>query len=103
MGQILLQALDAHTAPLFVSAVRMLPAGLVLLIWAALERRPQPVGLKAWLWIIAFSLADATAFQVSNLCACHCIIGNICAFVGSLAMPPCRGALPKACRGHLQV
>ena len=59
-----LQALSPHTAPLFVSAIRMLPAGLALICWAIWDKRPQPRGAKAWLWIAAFGFADATCFQV---------------------------------------
>lgn len=61
------QALSPHTAPLFVSAVRMLPAGLALILWGLRDNRPQPSGTLAWVWIAAFGLADATCFQASYL------------------------------------
>lgn len=59
-----LQALSPHTAPLFVSAVRMLPAGAALVLWGVWDKRPQPQGFKAWTWIAVFGFADATCFQV---------------------------------------
>lgn len=59
-----MQALSPHTAPLFVSAVRMLPAGLALILWGIKDNRPQPKTSTAWLWIAAFGLADAACFQV---------------------------------------
>ena len=61
----LLQLLAPHTAPIWVSAVRLLPAGLVLIGWAARQGRPQPKGPMAWAAISLFALADGTCFQVS--------------------------------------
>ena len=61
-----LQELSPHTAPLFVSAVRLLPAGLALIAWAAASGRPQPKSGAAWLAISIFGLADATCFQAST-------------------------------------
>mmetsp|Transcript_886 Transcript_886/g.1323 ORF Transcript_886/g.1323 Transcript_886/m.1323 type:complete len:446 (+) Transcript_886:162-1499(+) len=49
--------------PLLVGCLRILPAGLLLVAWAAAQGRPQPSGLKAWGWIIAFALVDGAAFQ----------------------------------------
>jgi len=57
------QELAPHTAPLFVAAVRLLPAGAVLVAWAAAQGRPQPRGRAAWLAIAAFALADGACFQ----------------------------------------
>lgn len=60
----MLQVLAPHTAPMWVSAVRLLPAGLVLVGWAARQGRPQPQGRMAWVAISLFALADGTFFQV---------------------------------------
>ena len=57
------QELAPHTAPLFVAAVRLLPAGVVLVAWAAAQGRPQPQGRAAWAGISAFALADGACFQ----------------------------------------
>ncbi|MEA5503008.1 DMT family transporter [Halotia wernerae UHCC 0503] len=52
-----------HTTPLFMAGVRLLPAGVLILITAALMGRPQPKGWAAWLWITLFALVDGTLFQ----------------------------------------
>ncbi|MBE9207227.1 EamA family transporter [Nostoc sp. LEGE 06077] len=52
-----------HTTPLFLAGVRLLPAGVLILVVAALMGRPQPQGWKAWLWITLFALIDGTLFQ----------------------------------------
>ncbi|MBU7586281.1 MAG: EamA family transporter [Nostoc sp. TH1S01] len=52
-----------HTTPLFMAGVRLLPAGVLILLVAALMGRPQPQGWKAWLWITLFALVDGTLFQ----------------------------------------
>ncbi|GBE92733.1 drug/metabolite transporter superfamily permease [Nostoc cycadae WK-1] len=52
-----------HTTPLFMAGVRLLPAGVLILVVAALMGRPQPQGWKAWLWITLFALIDGTLFQ----------------------------------------
>ena len=51
------------TSPLFVASVRLVPAGAVLIAWAASKGRPWPKGGMAWLAIVLFSLVDGTAFQ----------------------------------------
>jgi drug/metabolite transporter (DMT)-like permease len=52
-----------HTTPLFMAGVRLLPAGVLILITAALMGRPQPKSWAAWLWITLFALVDGTLFQ----------------------------------------
>jgi drug/metabolite transporter (DMT)-like permease len=52
-----------HTTPLFMAGVRLLPAGVLILIAAALMGRPQPQGWAAWLWIALFGIVDGTLFQ----------------------------------------
>ncbi|MEM7556959.1 MAG: DMT family transporter [Cyanobacteria bacterium P01_A01_bin.84] len=52
-----------HTTPLFMAGLRIIPAGVLILIVAAIMGRPQPQGWKAWLWIILFGLVDGTLFQ----------------------------------------
>jgi drug/metabolite transporter (DMT)-like permease len=52
-----------HTTPLFMAGVRLLPAGVLILIAAALMGRPQPQGWIAWLWITLFALVDGALFQ----------------------------------------
>ncbi|QDL06908.1 EamA family transporter [Brasilonema octagenarum UFV-E1] len=52
-----------HTTPLFMAGVRLIPAGVLILIVAAWMGRPQPKGWDAWLWIALFALVDGTLFQ----------------------------------------
>ncbi|BAY43588.1 hypothetical protein SAMD00079811_11680 [Scytonema sp. HK-05] len=52
-----------HTTPLFMAGVRLIPAGVLILIAAALMGKPQPKGWLAWLWIALFALVDGTLFQ----------------------------------------
>ena len=65
-GAALLQMLAPHTSPLFVSAWRLLPAGVALIAWAAATGRRQPTGGTAWLAVALFGLVDGTCFQVSS-------------------------------------
>ncbi|MDF0554076.1 EamA family transporter [Kamptonema sp. UHCC 0994] len=52
-----------NTTPLFMAGVRLAPAGVLVLIAAALMGKPQPQGWKAWLWISLFALVDGALFQ----------------------------------------
>ncbi|NMG05432.1 EamA family transporter [Brasilonema sp. UFV-L1] len=52
-----------HTTPLFMAGVRLIPAGVLILIAAAFMGRPLPKGWVAWLWIALFALVDGTLFQ----------------------------------------
>ena len=51
--------------PFFVSAFRTIPAGFLLVAFAASRARPFPSGLTAWLSISLFALVDAACFQVT--------------------------------------
>ncbi len=52
-----------ETTPLFMAGIRLVPAGFLILIVAALTRRSQPQTIKAWLWIFLFALVDGAMFQ----------------------------------------
>lgn len=52
-----------HTTPLFMAGVRLVPAGVLILAWAAIAGRPQPKSWQAWLWIALFALVDGAMFQ----------------------------------------
>ncbi|KAL8109293.1 WAT1-related protein At3g02690, chloroplastic [Apium graveolens] len=49
--------------PFFVSSFRLVPAGLLLVGFAAYRGRKFPSGFNAWLSICVFALVDATCFQ----------------------------------------
>ncbi|MDB9315391.1 DMT family transporter [Spirulina sp. CS-785/01] len=51
------------TTPLFVAGVRLVPAGVLILLVTVLLRLPQPQTKKAWLWIGLFALLDGLMFQ----------------------------------------
>ncbi len=50
-------------SPLLVACLRLLPAGLVLLLVARLAGRPQAVAAADWPWLLLFALVDGTVFQ----------------------------------------
>ncbi len=52
-----------HTTPLFVAAMRLIPAGIIVLMFAAISKRSQPQSWQAWLLIGLFALIDGTLFQ----------------------------------------
>ena len=53
----------AQTTPFFLAGVRLVPAGILVLIAAAILKRPQPKTIQAWLWISLFALIDGAMFQ----------------------------------------
>lgn len=52
-----------HTTPLFMAGIRLVPAGILILLAAVFLGKKQPQGWKAWLWIALFGLVDGTLFQ----------------------------------------
>lgn len=52
-----------HTTPLFMAGVRLVPAGILILVVAIALGLPQPKGWQAWLWISLFALLDGLMFQ----------------------------------------
>lgn len=51
------------TGPFFVSAFRLIPAGAILIGFAAARGRQQPTGLLAWISIFLFGVVDGACFQ----------------------------------------
>ena len=51
------------TTPFFMAGVRLLPAGILVLVVAAILKLPQPKTWQAWLWILAFAIVDGAMFQ----------------------------------------
>ncbi|KAG2445906.1 hypothetical protein HXX76_000510 [Chlamydomonas incerta] len=62
-SMVAMKGVVTHTSPLLLGSLRLLPAGLLLVAWAASTGRAQPKTLKAWAWILAFALADGACFQ----------------------------------------
>lgn len=52
-----------HTTPLFMAGMRLIPAGILVLMMTALFKRQQPQSWQAWAWIGLFALVDGTLFQ----------------------------------------
>jgi drug/metabolite transporter (DMT)-like permease len=52
-----------NTTPLFMAGVRLVPAGVLVLVAASVMGRPQPKSWAAWLWISLFALVDGALFQ----------------------------------------
>ena len=52
-----------NTTPLFMAGVRLVPAGVLVLVAAAMMGRPQPKSWMAWLWISLFAFVDGALFQ----------------------------------------
>lgn len=52
-----------QTTPLFLAGIRLMPAGLLMLLVAALMGRSQPRSWQAWLGILSFALIDGALFQ----------------------------------------
>jgi len=62
-AMVAMKAVMPDTTPLFLAGVRLVPAGVLVLMAAALMGKPQPRGWAAWLWIALFALIDAALFQ----------------------------------------
>lgn len=62
-AMVVMKLIIPNTTPLFLAAFRLLPAGLLILLVAALLKLPQPKTWQAWLWIGLFALVDGAMFQ----------------------------------------
>lgn len=62
-AMVAMKGVIASTTPLFMAGVRIMPAGLLVLLFAAILGRPQPKSWLAWLWIGIFALLDGAMFQ----------------------------------------
>jgi drug/metabolite transporter (DMT)-like permease len=52
-----------QTTPFFLAGMRLVPAGLLVLLYTAIRGYSQPKTWKAWFWISIFALVDGTLFQ----------------------------------------
>ncbi len=62
-AMVAMKGIIPQTTPLFMAGVRILPAGILLLLLGMLQRRSQPKTWKGWLWISLFAFVDGTLFQ----------------------------------------
>lgn len=62
-AMVAMKGIIPHTTPFFLAGMRILPAGILILIAAAIMGKPQPKSWKAWLWIALFGLVDGALFQ----------------------------------------
>jgi drug/metabolite transporter (DMT)-like permease len=62
-AMVAMKGIIPHTTPLFMAGVRLIPAGVLILMVAGFMGKPVPKSWLAWLWIIIFALVDGTLFQ----------------------------------------
>ncbi|MEL6856176.1 MAG: DMT family transporter [Cyanobacteria bacterium J06606_4] len=62
-AMVAMKGVMAETSPLFLASVRLLPAGILVVLVSILLGREQPKGWRAWLWISLFAAVDGTLFQ----------------------------------------
>ena len=62
-AMVLMKGVIPHTTPLFMAGVRLVPAGLLVLLAATVMGRPQPKSWRAWVWIALFAAIDGALFQ----------------------------------------
>lgn len=77
-----------RSGPFFVSAFRLIPAGFLLIAFAAFRGRPFPSGFSAWISIALFALVDATSFQgflAQGLQRTSAGLGSVCSIFASYA------------------
>ena len=70
-GMVVMKGPLAAASPMFIATMRLLPAGLIVLMamwvaqeWLGFERKDLvPKGWKAWVWVIAFGIIDGALFE----------------------------------------
>ncbi len=62
-AMVAMKGVIVNTTPLFLGGMRLLPAGMLVLIAGILFNRAQPKGWIAWSWIALFALVDGSLFQ----------------------------------------
>ncbi|EEC71156.1 hypothetical protein OsI_02997 [Oryza sativa Indica Group] len=63
-AMVAMKGVIAKTGPFFVAELRLLPAGTLLVAFAASRGKRQPSGWAAWVAVAAFGIVDAACFQV---------------------------------------
>lgn len=52
-----------QTTPLFLAGIRLVPAGMLVLLFGLLSGRDRQISWQGWLWITLFALVDGLMFQ----------------------------------------
>ncbi|MEN9215003.1 MAG: DMT family transporter [Gloeomargarita sp. DG02_4_bins_56] len=79
-AMIVMKAVLPQTAPLFLGAFRLIPAGVLVLLAAVVMGRSQPRSWRAWGAILLFALVDGTLFQgflVTGLARTQAGLGSV--------------------------
>ncbi len=62
-AMVAMKGVMAESSPFFIGTLRIMPAGLLVVLAAMRLGKAQPKGWMAWLWISLFALVDGTLFQ----------------------------------------
>lgn len=64
-GMVVMKGPLSAASPMFIAIMRLLPAGLIVLLALALRGRRDlwPKTTQAWLWILVFALLDGSLFE----------------------------------------
>jgi drug/metabolite transporter (DMT)-like permease len=62
-AMVVMKSVLPNTTPLFVAGMRLVPAGILVLLAASFLGKQQPQSWRAWLWIGLFALVDGMMFQ----------------------------------------
>ena len=62
-AMVALKGVIPYTTPYFMAGVRLVPAGILILLTGVVLKLPQPKTITAWLWILAFAVVDGAMFQ----------------------------------------
>lgn len=62
-SMVAMKELGPHMTPMLVAAWRLLPAGVVLLVWAQATGSKGPSSPMGWLAVLLFGIVDGTMFQ----------------------------------------
>ncbi len=62
-AMVAMKGIVTQTTPLFMGGVRILPAGILVLLFAMVKGKSFPKSWVAWGWILLFGLVDGAMFQ----------------------------------------
>lgn len=71
-AMVVMKEIIPKAGPFFVSSVRLIPAGIILIGFASFRGSKQPSGMLAWVSIILFGTINAACFQVGGWSVFFC-------------------------------